>query len=347
MPSLRFFHRWRGFTLIELLVVIAIIAILIGLLLPAVQKVREAAARAQCQNNLHQLSLAFANCCDVHQGTMPPAIGVYPVTSGNGTPNNAEGGHFFFLLPYLEQQNLYNACFSPNDMGIPDPGNNATGGRNGGQPTYVAWNAQLYTDPKVLICPDDATYGQGWNYPPPVKNIQTSYAFNGQVIQIAYLWGWGQQHRYPAYIQDGTSNTILYTEKVSSAASSSTWTYDVGINLWPDWGPDIAPADCYCPPAYWGSPSDVASNLPTVIASNMFWMVTKLGCSSPISDGGPGGTNQQGACVPGNVASTMHTGGINVAMADGSAHLAAQGISPGTWWYALTANYGDILGPDW
>src|SRR5579884_187156 len=147
------FQPTGGFTLIELLVVIAIIAILIGLLLPAVQKVREAAARMQCQNNLHQLSLAVANCCDTNGGVMPPSIGTYPSVSL--TPNNGEGGLFFFLLPYLEQQNLYKACFSATDQGIPDPDNGSTGGRNGGLPTYVAWNAQLYTNPKIFVCPSD------------------------------------------------------------------------------------------------------------------------------------------------------------------------------------------------
>ena len=344
MPLFHVFRRWRGFTLIELLVVIAIIAILIGLLLPAVQKVREAAARMSCQNNIKQLSLATINCCDTHQGVLPPAIGDYPISS-QVSPNNAEGGVLFFILPYLEQQNLYNACFSATDKGIPDPGNSSTGGRNGGLPTYVAWNAQLYTNPKVFVCPSDATYGlQSWTSSPPVKNIQTSYAYNGQIFIVGYPWGWGSTRRYPAYITDGTSNTIFFTEKVASAASSTAWTYDVGINLWADWGPDIAPSDCYCPPSYWGSPND---SLAANISGNMFWMVTKLGCSSPISDGGPGGTNLAGACVPGNVASSMHTGGINVGMADGSVHLVAQGVSPQTWWYALTANYQDLLGPDW
>ncbi len=352
MPSLRFFRRWRGFTLIELLVVIAIIAILIGLLLPAVQKVREAAARAQCQNNLHQLSLACANCCDTNQGKIPPAIGTYP--SQKVSTNNGEGGVFFFLLPYVEQQNLYNACFSINDRGLPDPGNALTGNRNGGLPTYVAWNAQNLTDPKIFICPSDATYGQGWTSVPSTKNIETSYGYNGQVFTVAYDWNWGSVKRYPAAITDGTSNTIMFTEKLSSAAlNGPNWTFDVGINLWADWGPDVAPVDCYCPPSYYGSPTDVGTNLPTTIAANMFQIATKTGCAYPTSttatDGGPGpnNVNQSGACVPSNTASTMHTGGINAGMCDGSVRFVAQGTSPTTWWTALSANLGDLLGPDW
>ena len=121
----------QGFTLIELLVVIAIIGVLIALLLPAVQKIREAANRTKCLNNLKQLALACHNYHDTNK-TLPPAGFENPawVQTGTWDQNGGwvmdKGGFHLYILPYMEQDNLFNFYrqrFAPNNMIISAAGN--------------------------------------------------------------------------------------------------------------------------------------------------------------------------------------------------------------------------------
>jgi len=230
MPLLPAFRRWRGFTLIELLVVIAIIAILIGLLLPAVQKVREAAARMRCTNNLKQLSLGVIHLADTYDGKLPPSIGLYP-SNGSPAEGNGDGGLFLFLLPFIEQQNLYKATYAK-----PEPND-----RNGGLGTYSQWTAAAQNGVvKTYICPSDSTgtIDQGG---------RTSYGINGQLFRHNYQWGGVGLSRYPASITDGTSNTVFFTEKRRLTDVCTGCCNNYIDNYWPDWGPIISASDCSQP----------------------------------------------------------------------------------------------------
>jgi prepilin-type N-terminal cleavage/methylation domain-containing protein len=296
MLFFRLLRGKRAFTLIELLVVIAIIAVLIGLLLPAVQKVREAAARMQCTNNLKQLGLAIANCSDSNHQNMPPSIGIYP--NAFTGPYNGDGGLFLYLLPYIEQQNLYQASLVPN-------GDNSDN-RKGNNPTYSQWSAPISSsNVKTFACPSDYTATGSSN------NGLTSYAHNGMVFR--YCWSGGQvgYTNFPAGISDGTSNTILLTEKLMRC-NSGHWG---GSNYWPDWGP--------------------------VITSYDFGTTTGPGAMFVVRP--PGSP----ANCDGSTASSPHTSGINAALGDGSVRFVNQGVSWSAWWYAFTPAGGESPQPGW
>jgi prepilin-type N-terminal cleavage/methylation domain-containing protein/prepilin-type processing-associated H-X9-DG protein len=330
MPFFRRLRPSRGFTLVELLVVIAIIGILIGLLLPAVQKIREAAARIQCSNNLKQILLATQNCADTHEGILPPGLGIYP--NRVGTDRNGEGGFFMHIFPYIEQDNLYQALLYLTAPWDPTGGN---GDDRNYDPSYIntwapsikyahltysQWNPVLQqAKVKTYFCPSDPTQDGGW------AKSNTSYAYNGMIFGISYQWGWGMGTvRFPAFITDGTSNTVFVTEREVLSFGASYWTPDVGQNYYPDWGPAIASVEG-------GEATGPAA---------MFVTRPKVNCISAFGQG-------VGGCGFGDVANSPHTGGINAAMGDGSVRFVNGAISATTWWSVLTPNYGDLIGNDW
>ncbi len=319
-------QRKRGaFTLIELLVVIAIIAILIGLLLPAVQKVREAAARSTCQNNLRQISLATISAADTHNGVMPTGMGTWPNVDGNRNVGGY-GSTFFHILRWIEQDNLYRSSLG---MG---------GGWAGGPNAYSCW-----ADPNVIqrgvkpyICPADYTQtpdgraggGGHWG--------TASYAYNYQVFAL----DWGPKPiRFPAGMRDGTSQTITFAEKLASSAVDN-WQLDWGGNTWWEWSPkfaaDVTPGGnpvTNNPPPNYNKPG-----LKFLVAPSV-----QNYCDITYAFAETLGGDRRICSI---TAVTPHTA-MQVAMGDGSVRGVNPGISGQTWWWAITPAGGEVLPNDW
>jgi prepilin-type N-terminal cleavage/methylation domain-containing protein/prepilin-type processing-associated H-X9-DG protein len=228
MFSPRFGRRGarRGFTLIELLVVIAIIAILIGLLLPAVQKVREMAARLKCENNLKQMVLGCANYSNSY-GPFPPAFRNFPSGPGDYLPG---WGWATIILPYVEQQGMYDAL-KPN-LSTPF-GSTFGGGANPANPTPLT-----KTPLKLFRCPSDIGPDQNpFRNGHATSNYRATCGFDddgGLFITNHDRGGvmWQNSQIRPTDITDGTSNTLLvgecrYDEQQTKWAA--LWTGMIGL----------------------------------------------------------------------------------------------------------------------
>ncbi len=337
----------RGFTLIELLVVIAIIAILIGLLLPAVQKVREAAARARCQNNLHQMAIAAHNCNDAH-GRLPPMSGTF-------------GGAyyaplFFHLLPFIEQQTTFNSA-TFIDPGAPVGQSNPNAVVNIGviwptwdsvNPGTMTWLRQTHMS--VYQCTSDPSLGNCLDWCPG----DASYAGNFQVFgrTLAAMpnsnnWKTLQPFfdggaRIPATFIDGTSNTILFAEKYSRCNGTGnpggTW-WMRGVFHGGTWSGSNKP----------GSDDSYPMDRLSAIfgggrgSDGTLWLT---GTASLFQVQPPQFLAHPGPCDR-RKASSGHTAGMNVGMGDGSVRFLSQGISATTWWIAVVPQDGLPMPSDW
>jgi len=334
--------RRSGFTLIELLVVIAIIAILIGLLLPAVQKIREAANRMKCSNNLKQLGLACHNYHDT-VGELPPAVLMKSGVDRTWATGQAFGPNWAVLvLPYIEQDNMYTQVQASVQ--------NYRAWMQGliGSSNDQNWRNIRGNKINIMRCPSDvgldsayAGVGGGW--------ARGSYACNAGGIHgpgVGWLSteggqsptndnGWGGLptnlrmagvmcinfghgiHRIP----DGSSNTVMLSE-VRTGANLS--------NMDPrgTWALGFPGASVICGQASWDD------NFPNTTEDN------SDDCEGCINDA-PGGMGAWPGCPYQQAnARSRHTGGVNVCLADGSVKFVRNSISQAAWWYMNASDDG-------
>jgi prepilin-type N-terminal cleavage/methylation domain-containing protein/prepilin-type processing-associated H-X9-DG protein len=304
----------NGFTLIELLVVIAIIAILIALLVPAVQKVREAAARTQCQNNLKQLALGMHNFHDTNK-SLPAWM---------GSSGCCWGTWAMSILPYVEQNAMWKLY---RNFG----GNDSTGPRYGGAPNTTNVTKRRLS---VMTCPSDLANS-------PISGMTNhNYAVNGgntsnnQSNLNGVRFGGAPFRRAQTMfettggirlqtIRDGTSNTVMVGEVIQGQGR------DLRGFVW--WG-DAAIVTGYSGP---NSPN------PDCIYTTTYCQDTKVNPANPPCIGTPTSSYPSMFFVR-----SRHTGGVNIALCDGSVRFASNSVTLTSWRALFTSMGTDIVGND-
>jgi prepilin-type N-terminal cleavage/methylation domain-containing protein/prepilin-type processing-associated H-X9-DG protein len=343
-------RRPSGFTLIELLVVIAIIAVLIALLLPAVQAAREAARRAQCINNLKQLGLAIANYGDI-QGSLPPS-------STSGFPTGVSMNDFSMkvrILPFIEQQTLFNAF---NQALVYNSVFNGTA-----TSTHVS----------AYLCPSDGNkVTRGMSNYSGHDFGDTNYANNLGTCVTLY----GNKLDGPAYtigsnlfgpvvtlamIQDGTSNTAMWSEVL--IGSNSTTGDRTSLWLSPDqfsWSGTITPTvngTIYNTLATLSTKCQASKTLAAFKTLGYSWSYEMVGvgggyshintpnkrmCMFANNNGDPPGSSISSLIGP----TSNHSGGVNVAFLDGSVKFIKDSVAQQTWWALATMQGGEVISSD-
>jgi prepilin-type N-terminal cleavage/methylation domain-containing protein/prepilin-type processing-associated H-X9-DG protein len=342
-------HPFRpGFTLIELLVVIAIIAILVGLILPAVQKVRESAARAQCLNNLKQIGLALHNY-ESANGFFPTAYKLLPAPdpaapSGTGTYGSSA---FVLILPYLEQENVYRqiditkAALDPVNM---PPGNPAY---STPIKTFLCPSApgQSTVDYSAELASSFNNFGTTLTYPPGLIFGRTDYCpdagMSADIVGININAGASIICQPPdgpvrvTGVTDGTSNTIMIVED----AGRPTWYGSKGVVTMP---------------SYTGAPGTTPQG-GGAWADPLNYCATNGG--DPSGSGIAAGGGFMGipqapwscanGCTNDSEIFAFHTGGSNVLFGDGSARFVKNGLTMAQMQALLSRAGGEVINFDY